>query len=70
MKKVEKPPIGIMPRHLHIEERIEEIKFGMERYMDKKVSIPLEWFQEYNELAIKYRQIKFGVKYEWTRVTD
>ena len=69
MKK-EKPPIGLMPRHLHIEKRIFDIKDAMNRYIDQKVPIPLEWYEEYNELAIKYKQIKFGVRHEWRRVED
>ena len=65
MNRTEKPPLGIIPRHLHIEKRIDEIKFAIERYIAQKIPIPIEWFEEYNELVIKYRQIKFNVRYEW-----
>ena len=68
MNKAGRPPTGIMPRHLHIEKRIQEIQLAFKRYMDQKQPIPYEWLEEYNELTIKYKQVKNGVLYEFRRI--
>lgn len=45
-----KPPIGILPRYIHEEQRIESIKGAMNKYINENKKFPTEWLEEYNEL--------------------
>jgi len=45
-----KPPIGLMPRWLWIEKRIEDIDSAIERYKDCFKKIPQEWIDERYDL--------------------
>lgn len=45
-----KPPLGIRPRFLITEERIDEIVAAMHRYEEENMTIPLNWFSELKEL--------------------
>lgn len=45
-----KPPIGLMPRKLFIEGRIQDIKDAIQRYSESNKEIPTEWTEEYNDL--------------------
>lgn len=47
----EKPPLGITPRFLLDEKRMDEIASGIARYTSVYKPIPSEWIEEYNELA-------------------
>lgn len=49
-KKV-KPPIGLIPKRLWLSMRFNDIKSAIERYMADNHTIPIEWIEEYNELA-------------------
>jgi hypothetical protein len=46
-----KPPIGLMPKQLWVENRLREIAAAIQRYLDEKFEIPVEWVEEYNELS-------------------
>jgi hypothetical protein len=46
-----KPPLGIKPRWLHEEQRINAITAAIKRYLEEDVPIPQKWIEEYNELA-------------------
>ena len=46
-----KPPIGLTPRWLLKEKRIQDILDAIHRYVAVNKKIPLEWIVEYNELA-------------------
>lgn len=46
-----KPPVGLRPAFIVNQERIEEIKEAIIRYIDAKIPIPKEWIEEYNNLA-------------------
>ena len=48
-----KPPLGLTPRFIHDDDRRIEIKEAMKRYLDKDMTIPKEWIEEYNELLLK-----------------
>ena len=50
---LEKPPLGLMPRKLHIENRITDILNAMIRYVEvgKNYSIPDEWYDELRSLG-------------------
>ena len=48
-KECKKPPLGITPRFLNEEGRIIETKGGINRFIDAKQPIPIEWIEELNE---------------------
>lgn len=47
----EQPPIGIMPRWLHDERRVEELLKAMLRYAQASKAFPVEWALEVLEYA-------------------
>ena len=46
---MEKPPTGVTPYYIFIEGRIKEISEAIERYLEAKQEIPIEWVNELNE---------------------
>jgi hypothetical protein len=50
-KKKEKPPLGLRPKHIANESRMVEIQEAVQRYMNARTPVPVEWIQEYNCLA-------------------
>lgn len=53
---MKKPPLGIMPKHIHDMDRLLELERAIYRYIDAESAIPAKWIDEYNEL------IKSGVR--------
>lgn len=51
-----KPPIGIMPRYILEERRLFDIIAAVERYIDDKQPIPIEWIEEYNDLIARVKE--------------
>ena len=49
--KVEKPPLGLMPRYLYNEQRFQEIYSAISRYYQAGKAIPIEWIEEYNDIS-------------------
>nr|DAJ27958.1 MAG TPA: hypothetical protein [Caudoviricetes sp.] len=53
MEKIEKPPLGLIPRRFWevqlIQERITMIKEAINRYLEAKKDIPYEWIRELSE---------------------
>lgn len=45
-----KPPLGIMPKKLWQEERLERLKECIERHTNAYYPINEEWVKEYNDL--------------------
>lgn len=60
MKENIKPPLGLTPKYIWEEKRLQEISEAIGRYAAISAQIPQEWLEEYNELAekIAYRGIK------------
>lgn len=54
-RETSKPPLGIVPRKIWEDKRLEEIKSAILRYIDSRHAIPLEWVEEYNELIERLR---------------
>lgn len=52
-KTCKKPPIGIVPRRIHDDERKIAIFEAMKRYSLNDVAIPTEWIDELMELCMK-----------------
>lgn len=46
-----KPPLGLLPRFIVAENRMTDIMEAMARYSERQKLIPLDWINEYNELA-------------------
>lgn len=54
----ERPPLGIYPRFLHDEKRMEHIAEAIERFTAVGKAVPLEWIEEYDELAERVQKRK------------
>lgn len=64
-----KPPIGITPRWLLDEEREIEIRRAITRYTDAGYPIPIEWYEELNEIVERLSKF-YHVEYHklmWTK---
>ena len=49
--KYHRPPLGVMPRFIHDENRLEELRECIYRHLvDGRTPILIEWITEYNEL--------------------
>lgn len=49
-----RPPLGLKPKSLWEYDRLKEIEGAIKRYIENCRLIPIEWVQEYNELAEKW----------------
>lgn len=47
---VDRAPLGLRPRYVVLEERKQEIRAAMLRYVEANYPIPLEWTAELNEV--------------------
>lgn len=50
-KEYKKPPLGIIPKYIKTEERIEELKQGVERHVKANLPVPKKWSEELQELV-------------------
>lgn len=48
-RKKKKPPIGLMPKALHEQQRVDNLKTVINRYLEVEEPVPVEWIVEYNE---------------------
>ena len=46
-----KPPLGLKPRKIHDQDRMNEIISAIERYSEESMLIPKEWTDELRDLA-------------------
>lgn len=49
--EVERPPLGLTPRYIHDEGRLNNIKEAIIRYLEAGKAINPKWIEEYNELV-------------------
>lgn len=54
----QRPPIGLYPRFLHDEKRLDDVTQAILRYIDAHKVVPTEWWEEYNELAEREQKRK------------
>ncbi|MEG0732380.1 MAG: hypothetical protein RR470_08300 [Vagococcus sp.] len=47
----DKPPIGLIPRHIHNRQRLTAIEEAIDRYIEASKTIPAEWIGEYIDLV-------------------
>lgn len=57
---MKKPPLGLVPKFIRQEQRIEEIKSAIRRYLIAEYCIPSEWVSEYNELCESLQSIRIN----------
>ena len=48
-----KPPIGIKPHEVWVEERVCDLIAAINRYMEVEKEVPIVWLEEYNALIKK-----------------
>ena len=48
--KFERPPLGLIPRWVQVEQRYGAVCAAISRYYNAGKKIPIEWIEEYNEL--------------------
>lgn len=53
IKAIEKPPIGLRPKYIADEQRHNEVKEAIHRYINNNRPIPAEWIEEYNSFLKK-----------------
>ena len=46
-----KPPLGIKPKKVWLEDRLVEVTAAITRYASSGTSVPPEWFEEFHELT-------------------
>ena len=46
-----KPPLGLVPRRIHNENRVSDIKQAVNRMFDADSCVDVAWIEEYNELC-------------------
>ena len=57
MPRANKPPLGVKPRHIHDEERRQDLAGAIARYIeDGGMAVPVEWVNEYNELLRRKKE--------------
>ena len=54
IRRTTKPPLGVMPRFVADERRLEELKEAMMRFISANWPINVEWLTEYNEIIERY----------------
>lgn len=59
-----RPLLGITPRHIWIERRLEEVREAIGKRVHGSWPVPVEWIEEYNELIKSVRIEGLGVKNE------
>jgi len=56
----ERPPLGLKPRYIHVEQRITEIREAIQRYIDANKAVPISWIAEEYELREWLENNKIG----------
>ena len=54
-----KPPLGLRPRFIALEERIKEINEAIDRYKQADMAIPSEWLEEKNAILNDLDRLSF-----------
>jgi hypothetical protein len=48
---IRKVPLGVSPKYIWDEQRIQDLKGAIERYTQANLQVPIEWVDEYNTLV-------------------
>jgi hypothetical protein len=57
---MQKPPLGLRPKWVYLEERIEEISAAIKHYQDAGLPVPNEWRRE----LVEVQQQQDGLRLE------
>lgn len=59
---MKRPPLGLVPKFIWDEARLNEVEGAIKRYKAENLSIPTEWIEEQNALMIglQERDLKRG----------
>ncbi|MEG0380552.1 MAG: hypothetical protein RR603_02500 [Kurthia sp.] len=57
----QKPPLGLKPRNLFLEERAYEITEAIQRYFEAGQEVPVNWIEEYNVIRCELN----GSGFKW-----
>jgi hypothetical protein len=52
----EKPPLGVVPKYIHDDTRLDELRFAIMRYAEARRQISLDWIDEYNTIVRERKQ--------------
>lgn len=58
MKGKVKPPIGVIPKNIRLEQRFVEVSEAIKRYEEANYSIPMEWINEVLEITVELLKLK------------
>ena len=58
----EKPPLGLLPKRIHDENRLKDIEEAIERYDAQKMTIPISWLIERNYIRIELNHLNKAIK--------
>lgn len=58
-------PKGVLPKHIHQEQRMIDISRGIERYTKEFLPIPMDWVVEYNQLSYSLKLYREGGDKKW-----
>lgn len=58
-----KPPLGLKPRNIFLEERLFDIKRAINEYFESNQEVPRVWIEEYNETCSMLDKINRPIKF-------
>lgn len=58
-----KPPLGLKPRNLFLEERLSDIKRAINEYFEANQEVPTVWIKEYNDVCSLLNKINKPIKF-------
>jgi hypothetical protein len=61
-KLIDKPPIGICPKHIWESIRLNNLKDAINRYIDANQIVQIEWINEYNDFIKQITAINKSTK--------
>lgn len=57
--KAQRPPLGLTPKCIYLQYRLQDIKDALTRYAVARKEIPVEWIDEYNEIDEYLETLQF-----------
>ena len=58
MSEMQKPPLGIMPESLFLEQRLHDILEAISRYQEADMPIPPEWSDEMFRIPVRMIELQ------------
>jgi hypothetical protein len=57
----ERPPLGLKPRFIHEEQRLDAVRDAITRYIAAGYDVPMEWTEEFCDLKARIEKRKKNV---------